>query len=126
MIRDYKVGSRNSTVCGYPGRDFDWSLFDWEGKAIYKSIFKGCDDMKALRPYIDTFLIAPNCEYLHVPYNFAEQGTVYRVRPNDSMYAGRVYRGRLVTKQEAIEKADGWYWQLTTESLDGVEHRGTP
>ena len=41
MKREYKISSHNSTVCGYPGRQFDWNKFDWEGKAIHKSIFKG-------------------------------------------------------------------------------------
>lgn len=112
MQKDYKVNKRNSTVCGQPGRDFDWTLFDWEGESICKAIFKNDTDRTAPKPFVDDCLIAPNCEYLHVPYDFAESGTIYRVRPNHSMYAGGIYRGRLVVSQKAIKKTDGWYWRL--------------
>jgi len=112
MILEYKISKHNSTVCGYPGRDFDWTKFDWEGKSIHKAIFKGDKDRKASEPYIDDGLIAPNCQYLHVPYDFEKKGTVYRVRPNPSMYAGEIYRGHLIKKQTAIKKEDGWYWML--------------
>ena len=111
-MRKYKINKRNSTVCGYPGRDFDWTKFDWEGKTIHKSIFKGIRDMKAPKPFADDCLIADNCQYLHVPYNFAENGTIYRVRPNPTMYAGKIYRGHLITKQRAFKRSDGWYWSL--------------
>jgi len=112
MKREYKINSRNSTVLGYPGRDFDWSEFDWEGKSIHKAIFKGHDDIKAPLPWIDDGLIEPNCQYLHVPYEFREKGTSYRVRPNPSMRAGSTYRGKVVNKQTVIKKEDGWYWVL--------------
>ena len=114
---EYKVSSHNSTVCGYPGRDFDWSKFDWEGKTIHKPKYfraEGAKDRQAPEPYVDDGLIAPNCQYLHIPYEWEKLGTIYRVRPNESMYAGEIYRGYLVLKQEAIKKDDGhWYWVLT-------------
>lgn len=88
MIKKYPVNQHNSTVCGYPSRGFDWSKFCWDGKSIHKAIFKGHKDMKALLPFVDDGLIVPNCEYLHVPYDWEEHGTIYRVRPNPSMYAG--------------------------------------
>ena len=110
--RDYKVTKHNSTACGYPGREFDWSKFCWDGSEINKGIFKNEKDTKAPLPFVDDFLIAPNCEYLHVPYDWAEQGTIYRVRPNESMYAGEKYRGRLIEAVKAIQKNDTWYWRL--------------
>ena len=113
MIKLYKISQHNSTVCGYPGRDFDWTKFDWEGKSIYKSIFKGGKDTKAPLPCVDDGLIAPDCQYLHVPYDWKEHGTIYRVRPNDTMYAGETYRGYLIKAQRAVKKPDGcWYWEL--------------
>ncbi len=35
MIKDYKINSHNLTVCGYPGRDFDWSKFDWNQETVH-------------------------------------------------------------------------------------------
>ena len=112
MKRYYKVSKHNSTVCGYPGRDFDWSKFDWEGKEVHISIFKGHKDMTAPQPFTDECFIAANCQYLHVPYDWTEVGTIYRVRPNPTMYAGKIYRGHLVIRQTAEKKDDGWYWVL--------------
>lgn len=112
METAYKITSRNSTVRGYPGRNFDWSEFHWEGESVHKAIFKGDEDRKAFEPYVDDCLIAPNCQYLHVPYKWAKDGTVYRVRPNDCMLAGEIYRGHLIVKQTAVKKDDGWYWIL--------------
>ena len=109
-LKEYKVCSKNSTVCGYPGREFDWSKFCWDGSESFRG------GGKALLPWVDKFFIAPNCEYLHVPYSWSERGTVYRVRPNPSMRAGNKYRGHLVTKQTAVLKDDGWYWRLEFES----------
>ena len=121
MIKQYKINKHNSTVCGYPGRDFDWSRFDWEGKSIHIALFKGEKDYKAPKPFVDDCLIAENCQSLHVPYDFAEHGTIYRVRPNDSMYAGEVYRGHLVRSQKAIKKDDGWYWELEVAEIQRQE-----
>lgn len=112
MKQYYKVAKHNSTVCGYPGRDFDWNKFDWEGKTIHRSIFRGHKDMKAPKPWVDDGLIAKNCQYLHVPYNFEEHGTIYRVRPNPTMYAGGIYRGKLIKKQTAVKRKGIWYWAL--------------
>jgi hypothetical protein len=117
MIKEYKVNKHNSTVCGYPGREFDWSKFDWnqESSFDFRPYTKRGMVLKAPEVYTDNYLIAPNCEYLHVPYNFNNQGTIYRVRPNESMYAGNIYRGHIVRKQTAVKKSDGWYWKLELE-----------
>lgn len=117
MIKDYKVNEHNSTVCGYPGRDFDWGKFCWDGSEVRidRCFVPNCSyrhETKAPPPWMDDGLIALNCEYLHVPYDWVEQGTIYRVRPNKTMYAGEIYRGRLVKSAEAIQKEDGWYWRL--------------
>ena len=128
MKGEYKVSKHNSTVCGYPGRDFDWSNFDWKQKTVhdfgdmrYSNESEYIPDelkgkrigiKRAPQVFKDDCLIASNCEYLHVPYNWAENGTVFRVRPNDSMYAGEIYRGHLVKSVNVVEKEDGWYWVL--------------
>lgn len=112
MKREYKINKHNSTVCGYPGRDFDWSKFDWDGKAIHKSRFKGVKDMKAPKPWVDEGLIAENCQYLHIPYDFEEHGTIYRVRPNPTMEAGETYRGKRIKKQTVVKRSGIWYWRV--------------
>jgi len=111
-VKKYQIAKHNSTACGYPGLDFDWGKFCWDGSEVCVSIFKGVKDIEAPRPFVDDCLIADNCQYLHVPYDFKEHGTIYRVRPNPTMYAGEVYRGKLIKKQTA-ENIDGvWYWVL--------------
>jgi len=112
MKKYYEVNKHNSTVLGYPGREFDWSKFCWDGSEIYKAIFKGERDTKAPLPFVDDFIIAPNCQYLHVSYDFAEQGTIYRIRPNPTMYAGEVYRGHLIKHQTVAKRKGKWYWVL--------------
>ena len=131
MIREYKVNKHNSTVCGYAGRTFDWSKFDWDSKTAYdfgdmryskesefvKKELRGklIGIQKAPEVFTDNGFIGEHNEYLHVPYNWAEYGTIYRVRPNESMRAGKIYRGHLVTSLKAVKKPDGWYWQLHGE-----------
>lgn len=114
----YKVNKSNSTVCGYPGRDFDWSKFCWDGSEVYIDICGHLGHpkelLKAPEVYKDNGLIEPNSEYLHVPYAWSEQCTIYRVRPNTKMRAGNSYKRHLIIKQEAIKKEDGWYWCLET------------
>ena len=119
MIREYKINKHNSTICGYPGRGFDWSKFCWDGSEIYIDDcgHKGHpkEKRKAPLPFADDCLISDNCQYLHVPYAWSEQSTIYRVRPNETMYAGEIYRGYKILKQRAGKKDDGWYWVLETE-----------
>jgi len=117
MVKEYKVAKHNSTVCGYPGRDFDWDKFCWDGSEVRidRCWHPNCrhqHEEKAPLPWVDDGLIDPNCEYLHVPYGWAEQGAIYRVRPNPSMRAGKMYRGHRIKRMKAILKPDGWYWQL--------------
>ncbi len=122
MIKEYKINQHNSTVCGYPGRDFDWSKFDWDSRTTYDfgdtkytgGKLKGqrMGVVKAPEVYPDDLFIGEGNQYLHVPYAWNEQATVYRVRPNELMRSGETYRGRLVKHTKAIKKDDGWYWQL--------------
>ena len=115
MKHKYRVGPRNSTVCGYPGRGYDWSKFCWDGSAVNVDDVDGME-LRAPLPYADSFSSPPDYEYLHVPYDFAEQGAVYRVRANKSMWPGRDYRGLRVERQTVIKKEDGWYWVLEGEA----------
>lgn len=135
MIKEYEVSSHNSTVLGYPGRDFDWSKFDWNqetehdfGDMRYSKESEYVSDelkgqligiQKAPAVYTDDGFIAANCQYLHVPYNWAEQATIYRVRPNESMRAGGVYRGHLIEKQSALKIKGVWYWTLEFIEKEG-------
>jgi len=115
-MKKYQIITKhNSTVCGYPGRDFDWDKFDWESKAIHKALFKDDKNRKAPKPFVDDFLIPENCQYLHIPYDFEEHGTIYRVRPNPSMYAGKIYRRMLIKKQTAVKRKGIWHWVLESD-----------
>jgi len=133
IIRKYKVSKHNSTVCGYPGRNYDWNLFDWEQKTEYDfSDMRYSKDSeyvpkelkgqllgikKAPKVFVDncSFFIENDCQYLHVPYKWSEQATVYRVRANESMRAGEIYRGTKVIRQSAIKENGIWYWVLECE-----------
>ncbi len=114
MKKLYKIDKHNSTVCGYPGRDFDWSKFCWDGSEIHvDELTRGITiERKSLLPWVDDGLIGEGNQYLHVPYEWAEDETIYRVRPNESMRAGRVFWGRKILRQKAILENGVWYWEL--------------
>ena len=128
MKRYYEVNQHNSTVCGYPGRLYDWSKFDWNretrhdfGDSRYSATSEYVPDkdkgqligiLRAPKVVVDGVPVFPGCQYLHVPYDFAEDATIYRVRPNDSMYPGKVYRGKLIKCQTAVKRHGIWYWCL--------------
>lgn len=130
MIKEYKVDQRNSTVCGYPGRGFDWSKFDWNQETMHDfgdmREYHDCMAMstrdtligklKAPAVFKDNGFIGEGSQYLHVPYNWTEDATIYRVRPNDSMQAGSVWRSHKVIRQTVVKKDDGWYWRLELDS----------
>ena len=120
LMKEYPVNKHNSTVLGYPGRDFDWSKFCWDGSAVYvDEIGRGItSERHAPLPFKDNGLIEEGNEYLHVPYNWEDDSTIYRVRPNDSMRAGRVYRGHKVMYCRAVEHDGKWYWQLEFEDFE--------
>ena len=112
----YKITKHNSTVCGYPGRDFDWSKFCWDGSATHADRChargcKHCHTYKAHLPWV-AGKSTEYGEYLHVPYNWEEDCTIFRVRANDTMYVGEIYRGKKVISLKAVGKADRWYWEL--------------
>jgi hypothetical protein len=122
MIKEYKVNAHNSTVCGYPGSDYDWSLFDWNGETVHsdemiKMLTRNKIDIehRAPLPWVDNGIIAEGNEYLHVPYNWPEDSTIYRVRPNKSMQIGHIFHSYRVIRNKAVKKDDGWYWQLELE-----------
>jgi len=126
--KDYKINKHNSTVCGYAGRLYDWSKFDWNsetshdfGDMRYSKTSEYVDKehrgeligiQKAPKVHVDDYFIGDKNQYLHVPYNYIEDTTIYRVRPNESMRAGNKYHGHLVKSTKAIKKEDGWYWRL--------------
>jgi hypothetical protein len=111
VFKDYLICSRNSTVCGYPGRDFDWTKFCWDENGGFDKALH----VKCPKVFKDScsFFIEKDCEYLHVPFDWHEHGTIYRVRPNESMLSGKVYRGHKILKQTAFKSDSGyWYWRL--------------
>ena len=118
MEKYYPINKHNSTVNGDPGRLYDWSKFCWDGSAINNS-YCDCPECKgehtkskAPLPFVDGYLIVAHCQYLHVPYHWEEDCTIFRVRPNDGMWTGETYRGKVVKKQTVVEKDGTWYWVL--------------
>ena len=71
------ITAANSVI----GEGGDWSKLDWGGEAI--NIFyrgsQGQKKTKAPLPFVDG--TPATGEYLHVPYNWTEDQTVYRVYP---------------------------------------------
>ena len=55
----------------------DWSKLCWDGSEVYKFHWNKNLDTKAPLPFVDKMIL--NWEYLHVPYNYTQDGTVYRL-----------------------------------------------
>jgi len=73
-----RVLTKQNSIVG-EGR-VNWPGFCWDGSAIY---FDTChhghtEKIKAPLPFIDG---RSNYRYLHVPYRFAEECTIYRIYP---------------------------------------------
>ncbi len=86
MVRTYLLGKKTMTrrvitphnsVIGEGG---NWNKLDFEGKSIYKDkISEGIEsERKAPLPFVDDSF---GFNYLHVPYNWSEDMTIYRVYP---------------------------------------------
>ncbi len=124
MIREYLIKSSNSTVCGCPGQNFDWSKFDWEGKTeSRRSLTKHqgiTEGRRSPKPWVDGNA-TEFYEYLHVPCDWAEHMTIYRVRPHFEV--GTKYRGKMVTCVKAVEHDGTWFWQVefTQHQADHVK-----
>ena len=107
-----RISPKNSTVNGDPGRLYDWSKFCWDGTAVY---VEGCGvpchpttERKAPLPFKDGK--PESAEYLHVPYAWASDSTIYRVWPRDKWCVGETWRGKRVVRSAVEQREDGWYW----------------
>jgi hypothetical protein len=125
MIKRYLINAKNSTVCGYPGTHFDWTKFDWNQKESYdyvdmrystESEFVPDNDKGQLIgvkqspiPWIDG-KDKEYYEYLHVPFNWAEDATIYRVRPHFEV--GQTRWKHKVIRVSAINDNNIWYWEI--------------
>lgn len=117
------ITPENGMPCGYDGKGYDWSKFDWEGKTVHVDKCWRCDhkhEDKAHPAYIDHSI--PDYEYLHVPYAWAEQGTVYRIWPvwelGDKVRVNR--KAKLMIEVQAIKakQVDGkWAWVIGYKKL---------
>lgn len=116
MYKDYKVSSSNSTINGDSAKHYDWSKLNWKPKP-YREMFEFRTDMQWLSfgcntPEVFTDGLADMYyQYLHVPYNYPNMGTIYRVRPRYEV--GKMRNGKTPIRVEAIKKANGWYWRVT-------------
>ena len=107
-----RVCPDNSTVNGGRGKDYDWSLFCWDGSAIHveRCGIQGhpTTERKAPLPFKDGK--PESAEYLHVPYDWADDEKIFRVRPRDKWWVGETWRGKRVTRSAVEQREDGWYW----------------
>lgn len=115
MIKRYPITAKNSTVCGYPGRQFDWSKFDWKGETLApRELARGITtERRAPFPWVDGSSLS-YYEYLHVPYEWSEHMTIYRVRPS-SFEAGKKRYGKLIKSVKAEVVNGQGFWVLETE-----------
>ena len=116
----------NGMPNGQWGKLYDWSKFDWEGKAIHidECHARCCNhshEDKAYPAYVDRS--SPNYEYLHVPYDWAEECTVYRIWPvweiGDKVRVNRKFK--LLIEVEAIkaEQVEGkWAWVILYQRVN--------
>jgi hypothetical protein len=135
MHKEYKIEPKNSSVNGAPGTHYDWSKFDWDQKAEYDfgdSRYSTESEYipKEKRGQLIGVQKAPKVfvdgnsdsfgEYLHVPYDWAEDATVYRVYFKSAV--GKKFAGKTIKAVRAIKKDDGWYWQIEFEDTPTKKH----
>jgi len=114
----------NGMPNGQDGNLYDWSKFDWEGKEVHIDKCWRCDhkhEDKAYPPYVDHSI--PNYDYLHVPYAWTREGTVYRIWPvwevGDKVRVNRKFK--LLIEVEAIkaEQVEGkWAWVILYQRVN--------
>lgn len=120
-LKEYKVLPKNSTINGDSSNKYDWSKFDWKGGHYESKI--GLDyDFKWLRiernipfPWIDG-IADKYFQYIHVPFNYTEEGTIFRVRPRFKV--GNKRGKNVITSVKAINKQNGWYWLVEFERVE--------
>lgn len=125
IIKRYRIKPTNSTVCGYAGIRFDWSKFDWDGQTEHdfgdmrystESEFVPVEQRgqligvnKAPMPCIDGNDLE-YYNYIHVPYNYADDAVIYRVRPHYAV--GQKRWGYTVKRVTAVKDNGIWYWEI--------------
>ena len=112
IIRE-RIGPRNSTVNGDPGRLYDWAGACWDGSAVHVDhcMTRDCTHVhenKAPLPFKDGK--PESCQYLHVPWHWVSDSTIYRVYPRDKWCVGEKWYGKTVVRQTVEKDDDGWYW----------------
>ncbi len=78
-------------------------------------------ERKAPLPFLDGR--PESCQYLHVPYRWEEDCTIYRVYPRDKWCVGQTWRGRKVLRQTVERTVKDWFWsvELGERELRGQE-----
>ena len=115
--KDYKINSHNSLVNGHSGKQYDWSKFNWSGETWAETVTDPQLNWlsikhKSIKPFVDGHDDSFG-EYLHVPYDWEENETIYRVYSR--WQVGKSNHGKIPIKVQAIKKDDGWYWRIIWE-----------
>lgn len=117
MIKRYPITAKNSTVNSDAGTHYDWSKFDWQGKSTYtdRCLVSNCNHKhvyKAYPAYVDG-KATEYYEYLHVPYNWIKDATVFRIRPHFEV--GQIRWKHKVVRVSAINDNGKWFWEVELE-----------
>lgn len=114
MIKRYPITAKTSTVNGDAGTHYDWSKFDWHGKSIHttKCFDPNCSHKHEYKSFIPTIdgKATEYYEYLHVPYEWELDMTVFRVRPYFEV--GQKRWGYIVKRVSAILDNGNWFWEI--------------
>ena len=112
MKKLYAVSASNSTVNGDPGKHYDWNKFSWM-EVKHRNILRAGPEYYTAKPFVDGNA-TQYYEYIHVPWDFQDNGTIFRVRPH--FQVGQKRWGKIVTAVHAVEKQHVWYWEITLEN----------
>ena len=109
---DSKILTRQNSVLSPKG---DWSKLCWDSSENFipprfGDQYNSHRMEKAIIPYVD--YLFPHLEYLHVPYNYTQAGTIYRIRPR------HLIGDRFWIKESWKEDVGGIYFKADSPDWD--------